>query len=463
MVSIPHPKPQHLPLPPVAADAPAGFPLPHLPASIAAAITAVAARTQTPAALVAHHVLTLAAMAAQRLVDVRLPTGQQRPVSCFFVTAADAAERRDAAVALTLTAARAWEAEFDEAQRAAARAIHGPLATIGMARLSLFLDPKASGAADRYQNFTRASGLFAKHPDDVLRAGPSRHREAASLGRLWDGAVIARARIAHKLSPPAPPRLSLHLVGSPREIRGLFSDARLRDSGWPARLLLCRPASSIGARAWSAAEDESPPPEFKAVLASLAALYTAPVPAMRRVLALSPPAAAAWFAFAREVESKMGEGGAFASIRASAGLLPEHAARLAAVFAVIEDADVSEISEAALARGLGLARFYAAEAVRMFDFAPPKVSDAEKEEALKAWLARRPGETLRLREICKLAPSAIRTAGTAYILMRNLERAGVVEPANDATKGSEKGRLPRAKYQWRVVPDEEAAMPHDAA
>ena len=159
----------------------------------------------------------------------------------------------------------------------------------------------------------------------------------------------------------------------------------------------------------------------------------------------------------------MGADGAFASIAAFAGLLPEHAARLGAVFALVEDVGVSEIGAAALERGVGLARFYAAEAVRMFDFAPPQVSGTEKVEALKAWLARRPGEKLRLRDICTFGPPVIRNIATAYAIMRDLERAGVVEPANDETKSAEKGRRPRVPYQWRVIPQGESAMQRDAA
>src|SRR5688572_26943399 len=100
MAPIPKLIPPHPPgrssRPPVAVPA-ADFPLDSLGPHLAAAVVAAAARTQAPLELAAHHLLTLAAMPAQRLISVRLPTGPVQPVSCYFLTIIGSGEGRSAA------------------------------------------------------------------------------------------------------------------------------------------------------------------------------------------------------------------------------------------------------------------------------------------------------------------------------------------------------------------------------
>lgn len=71
----PAPPPAQTYTPAITLPPPAPFPAAILGPILAPAITAVAAQTQAPTSLIAHHILTLAAIAAQRLICVRLPTG----------------------------------------------------------------------------------------------------------------------------------------------------------------------------------------------------------------------------------------------------------------------------------------------------------------------------------------------------------------------------------------------------
>ncbi|MCC6915629.1 MAG: DUF3987 domain-containing protein, partial [Rhodospirillaceae bacterium] len=96
--------------PPHAAAVP--FPVSACGPHLEAAIAAVAARTQAAPGLAAHHLLTLAAMAAQRLVSLRLPTGCTQPISAYFVTIAGSGEGRSAAEDLCVGPVRFWHRRF---------------------------------------------------------------------------------------------------------------------------------------------------------------------------------------------------------------------------------------------------------------------------------------------------------------------------------------------------------------
>lgn len=396
---------------------------------ISAAAAAVADRTQAPVELAAHHLLTLAAMAAQRLIQVRLPTGAQRPVSTYLLTIAGAAERHATAARMIVEPIRRWEGL--PSQR--------PL------YLNLFNAPPDSGRYDRFRGFTRMNGLFATTPADLAALNRFRRAEGASLAALWDGPVIERG----PSSTPPYPRLSLHLVATPREGLAFLRDPLLADAGLLGRVLALYPQSRIGARAWAAISDE-PPPELETLLAALCALYRQPATVGSRCVNFTAEAARAWYGFAAEMETAMSPGGALAALSSLAGELPEHAARLAAIIALVENPAMTELDTAALENGIGLARHYAAEALRITQIPAPE-TDHSPEFVLQAWLEEtRAGQDVSLRDVYHAGPRIVRDADTAYRTMRNLERLGVVQPKTASGEGAGAARR-RAAYHWRVV------------
>jgi hypothetical protein len=398
---------------------------------LAPAITAVAAQTQAPTSLIAHHILTLAAIAAQRLICVRLPTGAQRPVSCFFASLVGAGEGRGAAERLIVEAARAAQ----------------PAPRIPS--LNLFYDPRpprVRDGEDRYRSFVRQAGIFTRHPHDLIAPGAHRRAESSTLVALWDGKVVKSA-----VTGPSYPRLSAHLVTTPRASRAVLGDADLLEAGVLGRLLVAAPASNIGAREFAPAEDDDPPPAFGRLLSYLGELYEKPPTAPARIIGFSKEAAAAWLSYARETEDAMRAGGALAAVRGFAVHLPEHAARLAAVVALMNDGALTEITAAQLETGLALARFYTEERLRLLDVAPPALSMSEQEDLLREWLQRKyEGKVITLRDLCRTGPRHVRDADTAYKFMRRMERLGIVQPANDTAPAASAPRRPVGRYAWRV-------------
>jgi len=290
----------------------------------------------------------------------------------------------------------------------------------------VFLSAVRSTTADRYDRyarFGRRSGLFAGVAAELLTPSSARRNEADSLSALWDGGGLVKENEGDEGVALAP-RLSVHLVATPGEGLALLRAPDVAASGLLGRLLTVQPASRIGARAFTA-HDGAPPAALQALHARLTDLYAREATDDSRVLALDDAATAVWFAFAAEAEAAMAPGGAYECIRPLAGHLAEHAVRLAAIIALIEDDALTALTPVLLARGIALARFYADEALRLLDVRVRHVADVDRVALLHAWLARRfAGREVSLREIYRDGPSALRTPFEARRAMRQLEMIG---------------------------------------
>ncbi|MGE3474638.1 MAG: DUF3987 domain-containing protein [Rhodospirillaceae bacterium] len=414
------------------------FPLVSLGPTLTAAASAIAVRTQTPSALAAHAVLSVAALIAQRHIDLRLPTGEIRPVSAFFLTIAESGEHAGAATALSLAPLRALEA----------RTVTDPVYDLYRAAMEKegrslprlkphFLREGAVARSFAWVDMSPRALLVAEDCTALVGHGPERKRlDALGLCALWNGANEDA-------------RLSAHVVATPRDARAFLADPGLARHDLFGRLLAVYPASLIGARTWAADEGghETPDPALTAYAQRLVEHVMREEPNTRRVLALSRDAAQAWFAFAREIEAEMADGARLSSVRALAGGLPEHAARLAAVTAFFEDPGLSELSASHMTAGMTLARYYAAEALHIADFTAV-TRELEEADLLLAWLQRtRAGQVVELRDIYRAGPPSVRNAQTARLLMAQLQRHGAVRAKRSGVDGPKKWEVAAASSQ----------------
>jgi hypothetical protein len=141
-------------------------------------------------------------------------------------------------------------------------------------------------------------------------------------------------------------------------------------------------------------------------------------------LKLAPVAQKLWIGFADNIEGQIGPDGALTPVRGLANKLPEHAARLAAVLALVSDVEVIEVSPEHITGGIALAQHYVSEALRMFEGnrIGPELLLAQK---LLAWLIGSwNGSLISLPDIYQQGPNAIRTKETAGRLVRILEDHG---------------------------------------
>ena len=102
---------------------------------------------------------------------------------------------------------------------------------------------------------------------------------------------------------------------------------------------------------------------------------------------LSVDARKRFLEFVGHVEGAIGPGGDLEPIKGFANKLPEHAARLAAVIALVEDINAPEIGVADLDRGIALAEHYATEQLRVFESSRTN-TDLMLAERLLDWMHR---------------------------------------------------------------------------
>jgi hypothetical protein len=153
----------------------------------------------------------------------------------------------------------------------------------------------------------------------------------------------------------------------------MLNDRLLADQGLPSRFLITAPESAAGLRVW---HELSPASEIalKRYGACLLDILEAPLPLVAgkanefepRRLALSAGARGLWIAFADHIERAIAPNGALEPVRGLANKLPEHAARLAAILALVDDLGAPEIGANHMRAGIALAEHYATEALRLF-------------------------------------------------------------------------------------------------
>ena len=179
----------------------------------------------------------------------------------------------------------------------------------------------------------------------------------------------------------------------------------------------------MGTRLWQA-----PTPETEAALARygqiMADILARPLPLMPgtrnelnpRRLMLGDEARELWVRYVNDVEVRLASGREFEPIRGLANKLPEHAARLAAVLCFVGNPEAEVVGPEAMAAGIELANYYAAEAIRlhMAGKDDPKLREAEK---LLQWCLRQPGGMVSFPDICGRGPNSTRSADAARPLV----------------------------------------------
>lgn len=360
---------------------------------------------------------------------MRLPTGPVRPVSCLFLTLASSGEGRSATESLCVGPIRQWH---DQVMKTPGRA-------------PILLAPQRGGAHDRYARFARCGGAFAGDVADLLTSSHARGAEARSFCALWDGGIRASSAVG----TPTPPRLSVHLVLGAGEGLALLHSEDAANAGLLGRFLAVQPASRIGAREFIES-DGAPPAALRELHAALIGFYGREITCDARIIALNAPARAAWLAFAQDAEAAMTAEGPFAPIRPLAGRLAEHAARLAAIVAFIENDTLTEITPHHLARGVELARYYAAEALRLAGLRGRVRAETDLLAALQGWLTRKyAGAEVSLRDVYCFGPPELRSVSLALRAMRQLETLGFAEPVKAS------GALAKG-LRWRLAAPGEA-------
>jgi hypothetical protein len=144
-----------------------------------------------------------------------------------------------------------------------------------------------------------------------------------------------------------------------------------------------------------------------------------------RRLVMSPEARARWIGYSEHIEKAIGPNGELESIRGLANKLPEHAARLAGVLALVRNIDAGDVSPADMTAGIALAEHYSSEAQRLFGVAQIS-ADIRHAQNLQNWLLSTwSSNAISLPDIYQKGPrSGARDKATAAKLVTILEGHG---------------------------------------
>ena len=383
---------------------------------------------QCPEAIAGQSILAVATLAVQGHADIELPQGSTTPLSNFLLTVAHSGERKTTADRKALWPIRQREktlrAHHDDAMPAytirqdsweAARkqilndkklpkeAKHAELEGLGpapkppLAPLLLCPEPSFEGLCLLLQGGHPSVGVFSSEGGQFLggysMSKDHRLKTAAALSGLWDGEPIKRVRRGDGIVVLPGRRVAMHLLVQPGVSNLLLGSRELNDQGLVSRIRTSAPATTAGSRLWRDARPESDR-AIRRHGARILQMLEHPLPLERdkpnelapRTLRLASKARQLLIAFMDHVELRLGPQGQLAPIRAFANKVPEHAARLGGVLALVEQLDADEVSSHHLEAGILLAEHYAAEARRLHDAGQP---DPELDLAQRVldWLA----------------------------------------------------------------------------
>lgn len=466
------------------------YPVEVLPNMLCNAAKAIADKVQAPMAICAQSVLAAATLAVQGHADVLLPMGQTRPLSLFFLTLAQSGERKSSCdyealgpvvekekqlnakysqdQKLYRNKKDAWDKGRSDILRATKKTaqweIEAALNALGdspespLSPLLTCPEPTYEGICRHLINGLPNIGVFSDEGGQFI-GGHGMNEEnklktAAAFCNLWDGKPIKRMRAGDGTIILPGRRISVHLMAQPAIASQLLSNQLLEAQGLLSRFLISAPDSSIGTRL-----QKEPLASSNSCLAAyqeqLLKILNAPLPLAEgknneiepRILGFSEKARQEWQAYADEVERNMAYGGIWQDIRGFANKLPEHAARIAGVLALIDNLLTDQITSDHIERGILLAQYYATEALRLHKqgYTSPDIELAEK---LLNWIHTNWKQTIvSLPDIYQRGLHQISDAKTARKTVGILEEHGwLVRLEKGATINGQ-----RRKDAWAII------------
>jgi putative DNA primase/helicase len=404
-----------------------------LPPILRDAVRQAQAFVQAPMALVACSALSTLSLAAQGLANVRRDHQLVGPISLYLLAVADSGERKTTCDAIFSTVLRDWEtgqrqematavAKFEaatvvfEAKKAGIveaikhkrrrsldttreeqelEALVGEVPVAPLVPRLLYADATPEALAHALANGWPSGGVLSAEAGSILGAHSMGQdtilRNLALLNVLWDGGEMAIDRRSKPSFVLRGRRLTFGLMLQPEALRGFLDRAGTlpRGTGFIARFLVAWPQSTQGTRAYRPAPEAMPQVAlFGARIRELLA-HVLPTEAngslTPAVLDLSPQARAGWIRLHDDIECELGARGQWRGVRDVAAKAAENAARMAALFHVLEHGPTGTITYAEIQAAERIVRWHLNEARRLLaDMDTP--SSLASAIRLDAWL-----------------------------------------------------------------------------
>lgn len=409
------------------------YPLDAIPTVIRAAVIEVQQFTKAPIPLVASSAIGAVSLAVQAHVDVQRAKGLSGPVSLDLFILGDSGERKSTGDGYFIKPIREYEREQAEAAKPLIKdymaASEAWAAKQGAFKDKIRQDAKGGKATEEAESALRdlehnkpmpprvprliyldatpealkfelakkwpSGGIVSADAGIVLGAHgmgkESVMRNLVTMNLLWDGADIATERRSTESFIVRGARLTVSLAVQESVLREFSAQSGklARGTGFFARFLIAWPESTQGDRPFSE------PPENWPALGEfhrrISAILANPVPIDEDgvltpfMLSLTPEAKAAWIIYHDTIESQLKAGGELHDIRDVASKSADNAARLAALFHVMEHGVTGAVGLEAFEGAARIAAWHLNESRRFFGelALPSELADAAR---LDSWL-----------------------------------------------------------------------------
>ncbi|RCS28604.1 DUF3987 domain-containing protein [Rhodanobacter denitrificans] len=404
------------------------FPIQALYNSIRLALEEVRTNLQAPVGLIAGAFWTALSICAEADNDVLQPTGQISPCALYVGTIADSGERKTAVDKIVLAALyardakqaaeykkalvdyqadmRYWEAMDTAIQRKLVKAVSNGEDTEQLRReLREHADAELSRPERNrivYQSVTERPLMEALQGDSkciailsdegsiVLNGGAT--NKLAALNKAWDGPSLLTFDRADDSIEARDPRVTVSFMIQEKVFLDFMKRRGeiARESGFLARFMVCRPASTQGFRYMSLDEAVwEHLPKFHQRMDELLEATAARRKAgdtQRRLLSFSPEAKELWVKAQNTVEPKLQHGGELESVRDFASKSMEIVGRLAACMHHFEGVAGNVISMETLQRALDVVDYYFYEYLDLFGNANDVPQSQKDVQALVMYL-----------------------------------------------------------------------------
>lgn len=442
---------------------------------------------QAPLAMCGNSILAASALAVQGHVDIVID-GRVSPTSEFFVSIGESGERKSAVDKLALAPHRERQNElreqferdykcymleaeaFKKTKEETLKKEKGlsnkkeALGNLGdepekpLHPNLIMEEPTYEGLVKLLEVGQPSQGLFSDEGGRFIGGhgmnSDNALKTAAGLCGLWDGTSISRVRSGDGAILLVGRRVSFHLMCQPKISQMFLSNSLLLEQGLISRCLCSYPGSTVGTRKYRATNLKDTP-ELKGYFNRIQEVLSAPFNVgmaknelVPEQITLDQQAKQLWVAFHDQIESQLSLSGSLSSIRGFGNKAPEHAARIAATLAWVNDPEIRKIRKIRMEymqNSISIMQYYLSEALRLFN-AGDIDRDLMLADELHEWFLSKNKTEVSLVEIYRNGPNAFREAKMARKSMKILEEHRCAVPLEE---GIEYEGVLR-KEAWRI-------------
>lgn len=449
------------------------FPLDALGDILGGAAKRLAYHVQTGEGIAGQSVLAAASLVTQSFININRQGIGNGPVSIFCLSIAESGDRKSSLDRLALAPIREYEMDQREKLITEEKMYRVQLQAWEMQHQSVvnnvkkkeltdtqretlaqrlyeleeqkpkeparpnltFSEPTAEGIWHHFIQGKPTAGLFSDEGISFFgghgMSAEARGRMIHILSKIWDGDPLTRTRGGQGESGTlVGRRLSAHLMVQPVVAKQILADPLLQGQGFLARFLICNEKSIAGTRflhSRDISKGVDRDPLIIRYWQTLAKLLKKPVPIDFKtdgldlnMMDLSGDALEAWVALHDGIEKEIAPGGAYECIKAFASKAAEHAARIAAILALIEEAP--HPTKQHVERASQIISYYL-ESITIY------VGNTNQDEQellaadLLSWIKLHGGK-LSANDFQKISPVSIRPAKKARGLLKRLVELG---------------------------------------